>query len=211
MVLELNREYLINKYGRDQLKMLTEITLSCYSIRMIDVNTFKGLTKLKILSLYENNIEYIDSRLFIDTRYEGLNLLELNLWNNQLRRIHSETFIGLPNLKILSLSFNQIEVLHPNAFEGLSNLKELRLNNNCLGEIERTCFEPLISIEVIELYENNNEYVSFLYPSTSCYYNKEKLKKYRCLSKWDQFLQQFPYESGKIRIKIPIIYIYNLL
>ena len=211
MVVELDRGFLINKYGREQLQQLTEITLCCYSIRKIEVNSFKGLIKLKTLSLYENKIEHIDSRLFNYKRYEAPNLIELNLWNNQLRRIDSITFIGLPNLRILSLCFNQIEELHPNAFEGLSNLKELRLNNNCLGEIERKCFEPLKSIEVIELYGNNNKYISFLYPSTSCYYNEEKLKKYRCLSKWDQFLQQFPYELGKIKKLIRFdLYAFNI-
>jgi hypothetical protein len=45
-MVELNREYLVKKYGNDNLTNLIEINMTGNKIKKIDSNTFRGLTKL---------------------------------------------------------------------------------------------------------------------------------------------------------------------
>ena len=43
------------------------------------------------------------------------------------------------------------------------------------------------------IYENVGlDAVSFIKPSTECYYDEDKVKKYGSISDWNKFLQQFP-------------------
>jgi hypothetical protein len=93
---------------------------------------------------------------------------------------------------------NEIEDIDVRLFESLSTLKVLYLYNNKLKlkEIDRKCFEPLKSIELIILYENVGlNVLSFIKPSINHWYNKDNIKKYGSVSKWNKFLQQFP-DSG---------------
>ena len=205
-MVELNREFLVKRYGKDNLINRTVIDIWINRIKKIDPNTFKGLVKLEKLDLSNNEIEEIDFRLF-----ESLsNLKSLWLFNNKLKRIDPNTFKGHDKLEILSLYNNQIEEIDSRLFESLSNLKVLWLNNNKLKEIDRKCFEPLKSIEVIHLYENVGlNALSFEKQSTS---SKSKLsyikntlknvfiiKNYESISDWNIFLQQFP-QLGKLTL-----------
>ena len=192
-MVELNRKYLVKKYGKDNLINRTEIVIWNSQIKKIDFNAFQGLTKLESLSLSYNAIEEIDERSF-----EGLsNLKELWLDNNKLRRIDSNTFKGLTKLETLYLVDNEIEEIDERSFGSLSNLIWLSLYNNKLKEIDRKCFEPLKSIEAIAIYQNNDlNAVSFIKPSNKYWYDKEKLKKFGSVSEWNEFLKQFPEQSN---------------
>ena len=103
---ELNRDYLIREYGKDNLFNRTEIILDFKQFKKIDCNTFKGLSKLEKLSLRNCRIEEIDEGSF-----ETLtNLKVLEIYNNNLKRIDSNTFEGIGNnLEKLSLNSNAIE------------------------------------------------------------------------------------------------------
>lgn len=127
----LNREFLIDKYGIEQLKELTEIDLRNTGIAKIDPNTFIGLEKLEKLLLNDNEIEEIDVKLF-----DGLkNLKSLWMHNIKLKRIDPNTFKGLDKLEKLLLSQNQLEEIDYRLFESLSNLRELWLHKNKLKRI----------------------------------------------------------------------------
>ena len=81
-MVELNREFLVEKYGKDKLFNETIIDISNNHIRKIDSNTFKGLTKLERLWLSDNEIVEMDVKSF-----ESLSKLKgLYLENNKLKR-----------------------------------------------------------------------------------------------------------------------------
>ena len=158
-MVELNREFLVKKYGEDNLINLTEIKLSGnplnrnskYNFKRINSNTFTGLNKLEILYLNDNQIKVIDERLF-----ENLsNLKELDLFRNKLKRIDSNTFKRITKLEKLTLGANQIEVIDERSFESLTNLKELILYGNQPKRIDSNTFKGLTKLE--QLYLNSNQ------------------------------------------------------
>jgi Leucine rich repeat len=90
--------YLPDKIG-DAYPNLKVIRASNCSIKDISWKSFKGLTELKELHLYFNQIEKIASGTF-----KVLKKLEiLYLHNNQFEKIQSDMFDGLKNLIHLSL------------------------------------------------------------------------------------------------------------
>lgn len=185
-MVDLNKEFLIIKYGRDKLLELTEINLKSNGIRHIDSNTFKGLSRLEILDLSRNEITNLNVNLF-----ESLSSLkELRLYRNKLKRIDGNTFKNLSSLQRLSLSNNEIEEIDTNAFECVSSLRVLRLNGNRLKQIERKYFETFKSIDLVVLYENDNlKALSFVKPSNKFFYDEKNVTKYGFLSDWNEFLK----------------------
>ena len=212
--MELNEQYLVNKYGKDKLKELKEVDLSSIGINCIDLNAFKELKKLETLKLSNNEIDEIKFKSFINQQFSlGIlhlnknklkevpvviwllsNLTELYLSGNMIKKIDSGTFIGLNSLIILDLGNNEIEEINRFSFKGIPRLKVLKLNNNKLQKIHRECFEPLKSIEVIQLF--GNDFRSFFLESTelsSSFYDVDCLREYGYLSDWKDFLEQFPH------------------
>ena len=100
---ELNREYLVKKYIKDDvLSNLTWLHLDRNKLKRINSNAFKGLVKLKTLSLYDNEIEEIEVGAFDDLS----NLTELSLYRNKLKRIDRKCFEPLKSIKYIGLSKN---------------------------------------------------------------------------------------------------------
>ena len=60
------------------------------------------------------------------------NLVELNLWKNNLTKIESKTFQHLNKLKKLNLQRNQISEVDYNSFSDLNNLEEFCFDDNIL-------------------------------------------------------------------------------
>lgn len=91
-MVDLNREFLeflVERNKKYTLTNLSVIDISWKQIKNIDSNTFKDLTKVEILWLFNNEIEEIEIRLF-----ETLsNLKWLDLSHNKLKRI--EQFRGI--------------------------------------------------------------------------------------------------------------------
>ena len=67
----------------------------------------------------------------------------LRLDFNSLKRIESDTFIHLKNLKFLDLSSNKITFIGLNGFRGLKKLKTLILNNNKIKTYSFDCIKNL--------------------------------------------------------------------
>lgn len=67
--LELNREYLVWKYGRDYLTEVQWIILASGEITTIEENRFKGLLKLEILDLVNNKLTELNERFTCFLRF----------------------------------------------------------------------------------------------------------------------------------------------
>ncbi|XP_052227939.1 protein slit-like isoform X2 [Dreissena polymorpha] len=78
----------------------------------------------------------------------------LNLKDNQITKLSSGAFDGLPDLKQLDLSDNLIEIIEDNTFSSLENLMELNLANNRLEKVSGPILAGLRSVQHISLTSN---------------------------------------------------------
>jgi len=89
--------------------------------RNLPEDLFDGLTSLKTIDLYNNQISSIHPLIF-----KGLWSLErINLSNNQLTKIHRYQFSGMLNITSINISNNDIPTLDNTMFNNLPNLKLL--------------------------------------------------------------------------------------
>ena len=153
-MVELNREYLVKKFGsEDRLQQSLNIDLYFMyeKINKISLNSFIGLTKAKRLLLEYNEIEELEGDTF-----EGLsNLTLLSLDENKLSRIDSLAFEGLVHLEQLLLHRTRITEINESLFKSLTRLKLLKLSENKLKSIDSNDFKGLVNLEILHL--NNNE------------------------------------------------------
>ncbi len=82
------------------------------------------------------------------------NLIHLNLSNNTIKTIHSDSFSSLKKLEYLSLGFNLIEKIEPaSLFKNLISLKhlDLRTRNNCeIYFVNQNSSNCLVKLETLE-------------------------------------------------------------
>ena len=90
---------------------------------------------------------------------EFQNLEELNLNNNVLTKIESNSFQYLNKLKKLDLGWNQIEQIDSNGFQGLENLEELDLSENKLTKIKSNTFQQLSKLIKLNLWDNQIDHI----------------------------------------------------
>lgn len=112
-------------------------------------NAFRGLNKLKKLSLKSTVKSGFDSKLFA-----GLQSLEsLDLRHNEIRLIDAVIFEELVSLKSLNSSSNRIQSISPGSFKNLAHLRDLDLSDSGgpLTLTENT-FKGLISLENLNLF-----------------------------------------------------------
>jgi Leucine-rich repeat (LRR) protein len=91
-----------------------------------------NLTNLKFLDLYDNNIHTVTSNSFSHMT----NLLKLNLEKNSIGNWYQKLFTQNQQLEILNLRENKLTLLTNDMKEDLSSVKLLAIGNN---EIECTC------------------------------------------------------------------------
>ena len=85
----------------------------------------------------------------------GLTALKtLNLFNNDLTALPDDVFAGLAALKTLNLDHNELTVLPDDVFDGLTSLKVLYLNDNKLTALPDDVFDGLTSLEFLYLGKN---------------------------------------------------------
>jgi insulin-like growth factor-binding protein complex acid labile subunit len=117
-----------------------------------------NLKSLNKLSMYENDLLDIDSSCF----NLNLNIKQLNLSSNPLKKIKNDTFASLNSLETLYLYSNEIQTLEVNSLRGLQNLKYLHLYSNKIRVLHRETFKNLKKVEQLLL--NNNE-IRFIEPN----------------------------------------------
>lgn len=121
------------------------------SVTMLNENHFKGLSKLKLLSLGRNKIEHVPGDAFADLTV----LEELILGYNRIRSLGKNCFSSLKTLGILYLSHNEIHFLHPRIFNSLTNVHMISLRNNEIFNLHENIFKGLANLR--EIYLLNNE------------------------------------------------------
>ncbi|CAH2987995.1 unnamed protein product [Chilo suppressalis] len=78
-------------------------------------------------------------------------LPQLYLWDNQIRNINNESFIGMESLEQLDLSRNPFKVLPPGVFAHTPRLKVLTLTKTGLEEIPKGAITGLQMLEEITI------------------------------------------------------------
>lgn len=110
---------------------LQRLYLSRSHISRIAAEAFVGLVGLVELDLTENLIEDVPT----DTFTSCSNLMRLILNGNRIRKIRQGAFRRLTQLTNLEISRCEIEEIEQGAFEGLESLEWLRLNGNRLTRV----------------------------------------------------------------------------
>ncbi|XP_051925349.1 leucine-rich repeat-containing protein 4B [Hippocampus zosterae] len=103
----------------------------------------------RYLNLQENAIQVIKSDTFKHLRH--LEILQLS--KNRIRQIEVGAFNGLPNLNTLELFDNHLTVVPSQAFEYLSKLRELWLRNNPIETLPAFAFHRVPSLRRLDLGE----------------------------------------------------------
>ncbi|EZA52473.1 Leucine-rich repeat transmembrane neuronal protein [Ooceraea biroi] len=134
--------------------------------------TLSGLKNLRYLSVFENQIQSIDSIAFKN----NIALNYLNLSTNDITDMHSDSCVHLESLKVLDLSFNKLEnvpffsnnsknltflsVSYNNIKQIMSHafantrLRQLLLRGNQIDEIDVEAFAHLSVLEELDLSYN---------------------------------------------------------
>uniref|UniRef100_A0A8C2WKA2 Leucine rich repeat containing 4B n=1 Tax=Cyclopterus lumpus TaxID=8103 RepID=A0A8C2WKA2_CYCLU len=103
----------------------------------------------RYLNLQENSIQVIKSDTFKHLRH--LEILQLS--KNHIRQIEVGAFNGLPNLNTLELFDNRLTLVPSHAFEYLSKLRELWLRNNPIETLPGYAFHRVPSLRRLDLGE----------------------------------------------------------
>ncbi len=114
----LNREILTLFTSKDP----THIRLVCFcncKIDSIDKKTFENLTNLIEMNLYDNNLKELHSEYFNDL----ISLKNLWLGNNYFKQIESGLFFKLQNLLRIDLARNKINDIGKFVFTFITYLR----------------------------------------------------------------------------------------
>lgn len=122
---------------------LQKIFLSNCSLGMIAQDAFHQLNHLVELDLGQNLLTTVPSESFRNL----LNVRRLLLRQNPIKILRESNFISLNKLEHLDLSYCQINQIEPGSFKGIPHLKSLKLNNNQL-----TMLTPNVFVDIPPLY-----------------------------------------------------------
>ncbi|XP_063371736.1 leucine-rich repeat-containing protein 15-like [Cydia amplana] len=164
--------YRVRRYPTDD---ATGLIIGHCGLTELDPIDIANLTRLEMLYIDDNAIDYIDPDIFhslptLKTLRISVNklrelpifpvnscprLFNLDLSENQLTGINDpRTFAACTRLSTLDLTSNKISYIHPDVFHSLTSLTCLELGNNKLTFIPENMFtrNPL---ETLHLYENS--------------------------------------------------------
>ena len=152
---ELNETILFETYGYSVDSII--IDLNGQSIDVIDSDTFKYYTKLKVLYLDDNKLKSINNLIF-----NNLNQLnEIWIESNNIIQIDKNAFIGLNNLKLICLNNNPISDMFPNKLTNLCDLNnqecQIKINEKCTNKTSTT-----ITSSIGNKFKANNCYQLYL-------------------------------------------------
>ncbi|TKR62726.1 hypothetical protein L596_026647 [Steinernema carpocapsae] len=120
----------------------------------INANAFNGFTIIRLV-LNRNTINTIDAQAFSGTLADSL--VEIDLSDNQLRQVPTQSLAVLQRLKKLYLNRNRLTQLSPSSFLGLEGLLKLELAGNKLTDEslgDGSVFRPLRTLNELSLETN---------------------------------------------------------
>lgn len=117
------------------------------------------IAPLELLDYSSNNVKVLDDSVFCRLK----KLRTLNLWLNQINRIHPRAFLGLSSLQTLHLQGNKISILPDDVFANLTALEKLDLSKNNIKKLGLRVFGERILRNLIYLDLSNN-YITDLHP-----------------------------------------------
>ncbi|KAL4226043.1 otolith morphogenesis [Mactra antiquata] len=134
-------------------------------IRELHPENFRGLLKLKLLDVSNNEISFIN-----ETVFENLpSLEELKINHNKLTEL--PVLRGNPVLNRLELTHNKIHTINGNGLMRVPQLDMLDLSYNDIGHVTNSSFPANLSIT--KLFLRHNEIILF---EAGCFYNLTKLE-----------------------------------
>uniref|UniRef100_T1IJ99 Ig-like domain-containing protein n=1 Tax=Strigamia maritima TaxID=126957 RepID=T1IJ99_STRMM len=129
---------------------LQRIYLAGCKIGRIDDLAFSRLSNLVELDLGNNLLTAVPS----DTFRDFTSLRRLVLSDNPITRIESNAFIYLPMLTTLEMSRSRVDTVMPRAFDGVAHLTSLKLEDNRLTQIPMRALAQLRMLHGVELHGN---------------------------------------------------------
>lgn len=103
----------------------------------------------QVLNFTGNNLQHLMSERFY--KMGLINLQKIYLPRNQLSRIHDRAFRGLSNLVELDLSDNMLAAVPSETFSDYTSLMRLILNGNVIRELRANAFRYLSFLTTLEL------------------------------------------------------------
>lgn len=123
-----------------------------------DVFSRAGLLNLQRVFLRNAGISTVDKDAFRELRI----LVEVDLSDNNIEILHSDTFLGNERLKLLILSGNKLSRLSGPQFPTLPHLRNLELQRCALSKIDSLAFAGVTGLETLRLEGNRLEHVEAL-------------------------------------------------
>jgi hypothetical protein len=135
-----------SKYSR-----LSILALSNNEIEYIEVNTFAGLHMMREIDLQYNNLKKFNPEIFSNNKV----LENVSLRGNPIAYLPSDAPILISaSVIILDLSHCSLTSVSPITFSQLPSLYSLDLSNNLLQTISVTAFEKLPKLRILKLNTN---------------------------------------------------------
>lgn len=113
-------------------------------LQNVNASSFEGLTKLQILDLSMNGINYVHELAL----HDNIILKVLNLSYNELQTVPRLT----TTVMSLDVSFNKISKLRANCLENMSRIRNLYLRNNDLQVLPRHL--TAATLRILDLQKN---------------------------------------------------------
>ncbi|VDN04707.1 unnamed protein product [Thelazia callipaeda] len=147
----------------NNISQITTIDVSrIVTIDIVDLgrNTIRDFPRLHVLSSSASKVSKLDlsnniiSTLRSDTFVALRSLRVLRLSRNKIENIEKDAFQGLFALRFLDLSRNRISILHALTFSSLTSLQNLSLARNLMGTLEDGAFWGLDQLQRLNVAEN---------------------------------------------------------
>jgi Leucine-rich repeat (LRR) protein len=106
-----------------------------------------------VYSVQEMSLTGLDTVL-PPAAFQGFHISSLDLSNNYIPLLKSNTFAGLSLLRTLKLNWNKLLTITVGAFRQLHTLTFLTLTNNEISSLPAGVFQGLNSLETLLLYDN---------------------------------------------------------
>lgn len=151
VAIDLHSNDVLNIAPMDHSHMVTHFEIAPVSnLKKFPTTIFETFPHLEAVTLNSANIEFLEPLTF----GKAVNLRDLHLKLNKIRKLTKSMFKNAEKLEQLDLSGNEIIRIEDEAFNGLINLRTLKLNGNRLKILKMQSFSGLHNLEYLHLYSN---------------------------------------------------------